>query len=61
MIAVFPILYFGWKFLKKTKFLKPEEVDLHHPDLEEIEEYQRNYVPTPDKTLVGEWFNKLFS
>lgn len=48
MIAVFPILYFGWKFFKKTKFLAPEEVDIFQ-DLQEIEEYHRTFVPTPDK------------
>ena len=48
MIAVFPILFFGWKFIKKTKWLKPHEVDLRK-DLDEIEEYERNYVPTPPR------------
>jgi len=44
MIGVFPILFFGWKFYKKTKWLKPEEVDLRK-DMDELEEYERNYVP----------------
>ena len=44
MIAVFPILFVGWKLLKRTKRLKPSEVDLYK-DVEEIEEYQRSYVP----------------
>ena len=48
MVAVFPILYFGWKFMKKTKFRSPVEVDLYE-DLEEIEEYTRNFVPQPPK------------
>ncbi len=46
MIGVFPILYVGWKFFKRTKFLAPDEVDLFQ-GVDEIEEYQRSYVPTP--------------
>ena len=48
MIGVFPLLFFGWKFLKKTKWLKPEEVDLLK-DLDEIEEYTRNHVEVPPR------------
>ncbi|KAL8702408.1 MAG: hypothetical protein Q9201_004409 [Fulgogasparrea decipioides] len=44
MVGVFPLLYFGWKILKRTKVIKLEEVDLHK-DVEEIDEYTRNYVP----------------
>ena len=46
MIGVFPLLFIFWKILKKTKWLKPEEVDLYK-DVDEIEEYQRNYVARP--------------
>ncbi|KAF2471983.1 uncharacterized protein BDR25DRAFT_259261 [Lindgomyces ingoldianus] len=60
MIFVFPVLFLGWKFIKRTKFMKPEEIDLYQ-DLEEIEEYTRNFVPTPDKNAFDKWFNKLFS
>ena len=48
MIGVFPVLFVGWKVLKKTKWLRPEEVDLLR-DVEEIEEYTRNYTPRPPK------------
>jgi amino acid transporter len=48
MIGVFPILYFGWKFFHKTKFLKPEEVDLVS-GVVEIEEYTRDFVTEPPK------------
>jgi yeast amino acid transporter len=48
MIGVFPVLFFGWKLIKRTKWLKPEEVDLTK-DLDEIAEYEANYVPTPPK------------
>lgn len=48
MIGVFPLLFVSWKVLKKTKFLKPEEVDLRG-GVEEIEEYSREYVPVVSK------------
>jgi amino acid transporter len=44
MIAVFPLLYVGYKFTRKTKIWKPEEVDLVK-DKAEIDEYERNYIP----------------
>lgn len=48
MIGVCPLLYIGWKFLKRTKFLEPHEVNLSE-NVAEIEEYTRNFVPTPPK------------
>ncbi|KAI9857439.1 MAG: hypothetical protein M1824_004847 [Vezdaea acicularis] len=59
MIGVFPVLFVGWKLIKKTKFLKPEEVDLQQ-DLDEIDEYERNYVPVPPKHRVYGWFDRIF-
>jgi hypothetical protein len=59
MIAVFPILFVAWKIVHKTKWVKPHEADLKK-DLDEIEEYQRNYVPTPPKYVYSPTFN-LFS
>ena len=35
-IALFPILFFGWKFFKKTKMVKPHEMDFVS-DIAEIE------------------------
>lgn len=48
MIGVFPVLFIGWKFLKRTKWLKAEEVDLLK-DLDEIEAYTRDYVEVPPR------------
>lgn len=48
MIGVFPVLFVGWKLLKKTKWYRPEEVDLIR-DVAEIEEYTRNYIPRPPR------------
>jgi amino acid transporter len=44
MVGVFLVLFVGWKFVKKTRWLRPEEVDLVTA-VEEIEEYTRNFVP----------------
>lgn len=46
MIGVCPVLFVGWKFLKRSKFQKPGDVDLLK-NLDEIEEYEANYVPIP--------------
>ncbi|KAI9892617.1 MAG: hypothetical protein M1814_001310 [Vezdaea aestivalis] len=59
MIAVFPIIYFGFKFWKKTKIYKPEEVDLI-TGVEELDEYERQYVPRPPKNKADEIWNKMF-
>jgi yeast amino acid transporter len=48
MIGIFPLLYVGWKFVKRTHIKKPMEVDLRQ-DADEIDEYTRNYVPSPPK------------
>lgn len=48
MIGLFPVLYFGWKLVKKTKWRKPHEVDLKG-EVDEIDEYTRNFVPAPPK------------
>lgn len=48
MIGVFPVLFFSWKLLKRTRWLKPEEVDLLK-DVAEIEEYTKNFVQQPPR------------
>ena len=52
MIFVFPLMFGIWKIVHKTKWVKPAEADLKK-DLEEIEEYQRNYVPTPPRYVLA--------
>lgn len=59
MIFIFPVLYFGWKFVKKTKIVKPHEADLV-TDLAEIEEYTRNYVEEPETNKFNQVLDKLF-
>jgi amino acid transporter len=47
MVGVFPVLFVGWKFVKKTRWLMPEEVDsIRGAD---IEEYTRYFAPEPSK------------
>ncbi|KAF2842262.1 amino acid transporter-like protein [Patellaria atrata CBS 101060] len=60
MVFIFPVLFIGWKLVKKTKWVKPEEADLY-TGVEEIEEYTRSFVPTPPRNAVDKWFNKIFS
>jgi amino acid transporter len=56
---VFPVLFVGWKFLKKTKWRKPHEVDLV-TDLAEIEEYHRLFVEVPETNPFNRVLDKLF-
>ncbi|KAF2725224.1 amino acid transporter [Polychaeton citri CBS 116435] len=58
-VGLFPVLFFGWKIIKKTKWKKPHEVDLKG-EVEEIEEYTRNFVPEPSKNAFDKWFNIIF-
>ena len=48
MIGIFPILFASWKFLKRSKWLKPKEIDLRR-DIDDIEEYTRSFVPVPSR------------
>lgn len=59
-VAAFPILYFGWKMIHKTSIYPPAKIDLKQ-DLNEIEEYTRNYIPQPPRNRFSKWFNFLFS
>ncbi|KAK9775617.1 putative Amino acid permease/ SLC12A domain-containing protein [Seiridium cardinale] len=59
MIFIFPVLFIMWKLIHKTKFYSPREVDLKQ-DLASIEEYTRNYVPTPSKNFYDRGLNFLF-
>lgn len=47
-VAAFPILYVAWKAIHRTKIYPPAEVDLQQ-DLDEVEEYTRNYIPNPPR------------
>ncbi|KAG6058749.1 hypothetical protein E4U17_007554 [Claviceps sp. LM77 group G4] len=59
MLAVFPILYLGYKVVHKTKIYKPEEVDLLK-DVDNIEEYERLYVSKPAKNRFERFLDMVF-
>ncbi|PVI08559.1 hypothetical protein DM02DRAFT_510768 [Periconia macrospinosa] len=59
MIFLFPVLFVGWKFIKKTKFKKAHEIDLQE-DLEEIEDYTRNFVEHKDENRFNRVMDKIF-
>ncbi|KAJ7052202.1 general amino acid permease AGP2 [Mycena amicta] len=41
LMVILPVVFFGWKFYKRTKPRKPSEVDLFTVEREEIDEYER--------------------
>ncbi|TVY46349.1 General amino acid permease [Lachnellula occidentalis] len=61
MIGVFPVIFVSWKLLKKTKWLKPHEVVLRTAEVDEIEEYTRNYVERAPKTRWHGYVDRIFS
>lgn len=48
MIGVCPILFVGWKLIHKTKFIRPQDVDLLK-DVAAVEDYTSKYVPEPPR------------
>lgn len=48
-VFVFPVLYFGWKIVHKTRIVKPTELNLHHQDFDDLAEYEQNFVPQKSK------------
>jgi amino acid transporter len=50
MVLVAPLLFFGWKLLKRTKFIKPLEADLQWQKAV-IDAYEENYT----EPAVGFW------
>jgi amino acid transporter len=50
MIGVCPVLYIGWKVLKRSRIWKSEEVDLIH-GLKGIEAYHANFVAMPPRCV----------
>jgi len=45
MIVICPLLYVGWKVLKKTKIHNPADIDLQK-NMDEVAEYEKTYVPS---------------
>lgn len=59
MVFIFPVLFIGWKFIKKTKWVKSHEADLV-TDLAEIEEYHRNFVEVKETNAFNRVLDKMF-
>ncbi|KAL1998780.1 hypothetical protein VTN02DRAFT_5582 [Thermoascus thermophilus] len=59
MIGVFPVLFVGWKVVKRTKWRRPEEVDLVK-GVAEIEEYTREFVPVPPSNKFIKYVDMIF-
>jgi amino acid transporter len=58
MIFVVIAIIIAWKVVKRTRFLKPEEVDLH-TDLQEIEDYTRDFEEKEDLKPASNGFVRI--
>lgn len=61
MIAVFPILFVGWKIVKKTKWLTPHEVVLRTKEVDDIDEYTAQYMKRKPANGMVKLVDKLFA
>ncbi|KAI9924012.1 hypothetical protein MW887_007470 [Aspergillus wentii] len=59
MIGVFPVIYFGWKFIHKTEVKKLEDIDLV-TGVAEIDDYTRNFVTAPPGNVFSKTSKVLF-
>ncbi|KAK3374384.1 putative carnitine transport protein [Lasiosphaeria ovina] len=59
MIFICPLLFLGWKLLKKTRIHRPSEVDLIK-NVAEVEEYQRTFVATPPRNAFDRLLDWMF-
>jgi amino acid transporter len=59
MIFLFPVLFLGWKLIKKTKFKRAHEIDLQQ-DLAEIEHYTRTFVEKNEENAFNRFLDKVF-
>ncbi|OTB18668.1 hypothetical protein K445DRAFT_314537 [Daldinia sp. EC12] len=60
MVAVFPVLFIGWKLVHKTRHRRPYEVDLLR-DVAAVEDYTNKFIPSPPRNSLSKWFNWVFS
>lgn len=59
MVMVFPVLFVGWKLIKKTTWIKSEDADLV-TDVAEIDEYTRRFVQPIETNPFNRVLDKLF-
>ncbi|KAF8420435.1 general amino acid permease AGP2 [Tirmania nivea] len=58
IICVFPVLFVGWKVLKRSNLRRPEEVDLL-TNKAEVDAYEREYVSPIPRNVVSKYWDKL--
>lgn len=61
MIGVFPVLFVGWKVIKKTKWLKPMDVVLRPKEVDDIDEYTAQYVERKAPNGMMKIVDKVFA
>jgi yeast amino acid transporter len=59
MVGIFPAIFVIWKLLKRTRWLRPVEVDLT-TGVWEVEEYTASYVPNLSSNRMGRALDKVF-
>ncbi|KAG0132199.1 amino acid permease/ SLC12A domain-containing protein [Tuber indicum] len=59
MIIIVPALFVGWKITHKTKWRRPEDIDLLQ-DKEEIDQYDRDYFPKPPRDKFMKYWDEIF-
>ncbi|KAK3687383.1 putative carnitine transport protein [Podospora appendiculata] len=59
MIGVTPLLFVGYKIFMRTKFHRANEIDLLK-NLDEVEEYQRSFVPSPPSNALNRFLDWVF-
>ena len=53
MIVICPLLFVGWKIIKKTKIQSAAEMDLQK-NMDEIAAYERSYIPNPPRYVPSD-------
>ncbi|KAK0643431.1 amino acid permease/ SLC12A domain-containing protein [Cercophora newfieldiana] len=59
MIGICPLLFLGYKLVHRTHFRKAATIDLYE-NLDEIEEYQRTFVPTKSTNAFERLLDWIF-
>lgn len=60
MLAVFPIIYFGWKFIKKVGPTDPVTVDVFREEKRVIDDYEEQFIEVKSSWSVVRAWDKLF-
>lgn len=52
MVVVFPLLFIGWKLVKRTEWRRPETVNIFAEEKDQIDEYEANYAYVPPRYVA---------